>query len=62
MQQLRHLCGSLTTPGGAAALLTGLQGDSTVSTFEFLNSGTVTHLKSYLLGAYHGSGNLLIGR
>ena len=62
MQQLRHLCGSLAAPGGAAALLTGLQGDSTVSTFEFLNSGTVTRLKSYLLGAYHGSEILLLGR
>ena len=51
MQELRRLCSSLSTPGGAAALLTALQGDRTVSTFEFLNSGTVARLKSYLLGA-----------
>ena len=28
-------------------------GTTTVSTFEFLNSGTVARLKSYLLGAPH---------
>lgn len=50
MQELRRLCGAITAPGGVAHLLGALQGDSTVSTFEFLHSGTVARLKSYLLG------------
>ncbi len=51
MKQLRELCSRLSKEGAVAALLAAMQADSNISSFEFLNSGTVHQLKDYLLGA-----------
>lgn len=51
MKQLRGLCSRLSKEGAVAALLAAMQSDSSISSFEFLNSGTVHQLKDYLLGA-----------
>jgi hypothetical protein len=51
MRQLRGLCSRLSKEGAVAALLAAMQSDSSISSFEFLNSGTVHQLKDYLLGA-----------
>ena len=51
MKQLRGLCSRLSKEGAVAALLAAVQSDSNISSFEFLNSGTVHQLKDYLLGA-----------
>jgi hypothetical protein len=51
MKQLRELCSRLSKEGAVAALLAAMQSDSAISSFEFLNSGTVHQLKDYLLGA-----------
>jgi hypothetical protein len=51
MKQLRGLCSRLSKEGAVPALLAAMQSDSNISSFEFLNSGTVHQLKDYLLGA-----------
>lgn len=51
MKQLRELCSRLSKEGAIASLLAAMQSDSAISSFEFLNSGTVHQLKDYLLGA-----------
>lgn len=52
MKHLRELCSRLSKEGAVAALLAAMQSDSNISSFEFLNSGTVHQLKDYLLGAH----------
>lgn len=51
MRALRRLGEGLGAPGGPAALFGALQGEGTVSTFEFLASGTVGKLRVHLMGA-----------
>lgn len=51
---LREVCSNLGSQGTIARLLALLaeDGGSGVSTFEFLNSGAVQQLRSYLLGDF----------
>ena len=51
VRKLRKLCSRLSSEGGVEALFEALQSGTSISTFEFLTSGTVAKLKDFLLGA-----------
>lgn len=51
VRKLRKLCSRLSSEGGVEALFEALQNGTSISTFEFLTSGTVAKLKDFLLGA-----------
>lgn len=60
VRKLRKLCSRLSSEGGVEALFEALQSSTSISTFEFLTSGTVAKLKDFLLGAIFPSSGAII--
>lgn len=59
MRLLRNICSSLGAEGSVKRLLDALEAEgSEISTYEFLSSGCVKQLKSYLIGMPPSTGPL----